>query len=179
MEPKTPHSPHHRFKCYVVSAALLDGPAFAAKYAAGDGAARLAELWTLANAEFPVDERIASDGVALEAHGDPASPVMFVMLPAPERRNEAYSIAMIPTTAAPLVFRVFTIEKAVFPPTGDPLVFVVETTAIARRNFGPPRDDASNDASRDAFVTAVLDICDGNRAPLSITASELVAPPRL
>lgn len=173
-----PRGPHHRFKWYVVSAALLDGPAFAARYATTEGLARLATLWAIANAEFPAEERIAFDGLAIEAHGDPASPVMFVMLPAPERRNEAFSITMIPTTATPLEFRVFAIEKAVFPKTGEPLVFLVETTATARRNFGPPRDDAANDASRGAFVTAVLEICNGDRAPLSTTACTLVPPPQ-
>jgi hypothetical protein len=176
MEPESPRGPHQRFKWYVVSEALLDGPAFAAKYTASDGAERLAELWELANSEFAPDERLAPAGLTLEAHGDPTSPVMFVMFPAPERRNEAYSIAMIPIVTTPLAFRVFTLEKAVFPPTNDPLVFLIETTVSARRNFGPPDDDAANDPTRGKFVTAVLEICDGKRQPLSTSAIELVDP---
>jgi len=97
MESESPRRPHHRFQLYVLSEALLDGPRFAAKYSASDGAAQLAELWNATNAEFPDAERVASEGLALEAHGGPASPVVFVMLPRPAKRTEAYSIALIPT----------------------------------------------------------------------------------
>lgn len=169
-----PRAPHQRFKWYVIGEALLDGPGFAAKYGAADGAERLRELWEAANFESPIEERLEPDGLALEVHGDP--PVVFVKPPPPQARNEAFSIALIPGVSEPVQYRAFAIEKAVFPPTGDPLVFVVETDRTRRRNFGPPSDDAANDSSRGAFVTAILDICDGKREPMGITAIGLVDP---
>src|SRR5204863_8041738 len=123
--------------------------------------------------EFP-DETIEADGLLLEVHGERTSPVVFVTLPAPARPNEAFQLALIPTTAATLAYRAFAIEKAVWPADGSPLVFVIETTATARHNFGPPSDERANDASRGAFVTAILEICDGKRKPLSSTATQLV-----
>jgi hypothetical protein len=176
MEIETPRAPHQRFKWYVIGEALLDGPGFAAKYAADDGAERLRELWDAANLEFPAGERLPAEGLALEVHGEPASPIVFVMPPPPQARNEAFSIALIPGAGAPVQYRAFAIEKAVFPQTGAPLVFVVETDRNRRRNFGPPNEAASNDSSRGAFVTAILQICDGEREPLGITAIELVDP---
>jgi hypothetical protein len=176
MELESPRAPHQRFKWYVIGEALLDGPSFAAKYAAADGAERLRELWEAANREFPADERLDADGLALEVHGDASSPIVFVMPPPPQARNEAFSIALIPGAGAPVQYRAFALEKAVFPQTGAPLVFLVETDRNRRRNFGPPNDDASNDASRDAFVTAILQICDGTREPMGVTAIELVDP---
>lgn len=176
MEPGGPRAAHQRFKWYVIGEALVDGVAFAAKYTATDGAERLRELWDAANAELPEGERLAADGLALEVHGDPASPVVFVIPPSPQARNEAHSIALIPVDSVPVQYRAFTNERAVFPKTGDPLVFVIETDRTRRRNFGPPGDGASNDASRGAFVTAILEICDGKREPLAVTAVELVDP---
>src|SRR5262245_38464749 len=125
MELETPRVPHQRFKWYVIGEALLDGPGFAAKYSAADGAERLRELWDAANLESPIDERLEADGLELEVHGDPSSPVVFVMPPPPQARNEAFSIALIPGVGEPVSYRAFAIEKAVFPPTGDPLVFVI------------------------------------------------------
>ena len=176
MEPETPRAPHQRFKWYVIAEALIDGPKFAAKYSAADGAARLRELWDAANREFPAADRLAADGLELEVHGEPASPVVFVIPPPPKVRNEAYSIALIPVASVPVQYRAFTIEKAVYPKTGAPLVFVVVTDRAKRRNFGPPSDDAANDSSRGAFVSAILEICDGKREPLGTTAIELVDP---
>ncbi len=180
-EPKSteiegPRGPHQRFKWFVVSEALLDAPAFAAKYTAEAGAGHIAELWDAANTEFPPAEWIAPVGLMFEAHGESTTPVMFVTLPAPERRNEAWSIAMLPTAAIVLELRVFTLERAVLPKTADELVFVVETTKTARRNFGPPNSELPHDRSRGAFVTAILEICDGERQPLHTTAIELVDP---
>ncbi len=174
-----PRGPHHRFKWFVVSEALLDPAGFAGKLADGAGQAYMEELWDAANAEFPAEHWIEGDGLRFEAHGEPSAPVMFVTLPKPERRNEAFTIAMIPTAATALELRVFTLEKAVLPqaPPGEQaLVFVIETTKTARRNFGPPTDDAPSDRSRGAFVTAMLEICDGKRQPLHTTAIELVDP---
>ncbi len=176
MELDTPRAAHQRFKWYVIGEALTDGAAFAAKYTAPDGAERLRELWDAANAEFPDGDRLPADGLRLEVHGEPASPVVFVIPPPPRVRNEAYSIALIPVASVPVQYRAFANEKAVFPKTGEPLVFVVETDRIRRRNFGPPSDDAANDSSRGAFVTAILEICDGKREPMTVTAIELVDP---
>jgi len=176
MEIETPRPAHQRFKWYVIGEALLDGPGFAAKYSAADGAARLRELWDAANLESPADERLGAEGLALEVHGDPSAPIVFVMPPPPQARNEAFSIALIPAAGVPVQYRAFALEKSVFPQTGTPLVFVIETDRNRRRNFGPPNEDASNDASRGAFVTAILQICDGKREPMGVTAIELLDP---
>lgn len=171
-----PRAAHQRFKWYVIGEALLDGAAFAAKYGAADGIDQLHELWAAANLELPLEERVAPEGLALEVHGDRAAPIVFVVPPPPRARNEAFSIALIPGTGTPVRYRAFAIERAVFPRTGDPLVFVVETDRNRRRNFGPPSDEAQSDASRAAFVAAILEICDGKREPLGVTGIELVDP---
>ena len=175
-ELEEPRAAHQRFKWYVIGEALLDGPSFAAKYGAPDGSERLHELWAAANLELPVEQRIPPDGLALEVHGDPTAPIVFVVLPPPRARNEAYSIALVPGTGAPVSYRAFAIERAVFPKTGEPLVFVVETDRNRRRNFGPPNDAAAADASRAAFVAAILEICDGRREPLGVIGIELIDP---
>ena len=169
-----PRRPHHRFKLLAIRDALVEPAAFAARYASADRLDQLAELWVEANIAYPAGERVDPDGLAIEVHGEPASPVIFMSLPAPEHPNEAYRLAMIPTESVPLMFRVFALEKAVFPKTGEPLVFVIEIKRNARDNYGPPDNDAPNDASRGLFVTAILEICDGKRKPLGTVKSELV-----
>jgi hypothetical protein len=169
-EVKDPRPAHHGFKWLVIQAALSDGPAFAKTYAGSNGAAKLAALWTQANAKVPAAERIPNDGLALEVHGDPASPVMFVTLPPPAANNEAFMLAFIPTDNVPVHFRVFALEKGVFPKTGAAMVYLIETTRTQRHNFGPPSNDAPDDTDRGGFVSAILEICDGKRKPLSTTA---------
>lgn len=176
MELEGPRAPHQRFKWYVIGEALLDGPAFAAKYGAADGPDRLCELWAAANLELPAAARIPPDGLELEVHGDLTRPIVFVTPPPPRARNEAFSIALIPGVVAPVRYRAFAIERAVYPETGEPLVFVVETDRHRRRNFGPPDAAAASDASRAAFVAAILDICDGKREALGVTGIELLDP---
>jgi len=172
-----PRRPHHRFKSLAISDALIDPVAFATRYAAADREKRIAELWAEANDAFPATERVEPEGLAVEVHGEPTSPVIFMMLPTPVHPNEAYTVAMIPTESVPLRFRVFALEKAVYPKTGAALVFAIEIRANARDNFGPPDVDAPNDATRGLFVTAILEICDGKRKPLGSVKSELVTRP--
>jgi len=160
---------HHQFKWRLIELALRDGAAFAKKFSAKDGATKLTALWTEVGAKLPAGDRLAPDGLELEVHGEPASPVMFITMPEPKGKNEAYILALIPTESVPLRFRVFALEKAIYPKTGDSIVFVVETTDKARSNYGPPTDDAPNDTSRGSFVTAILAICDGKRKPLAVT----------
>jgi len=176
MELDVPRAAHQRFKWYVIGEALLDGPGFAAKYGAPDGVDQLHELWAAANLELPAEERLSSEGLGLEVLGDRAAPIVFVMPPPPRARNEAFTIALIPGTGTPVRYRAFAIERAVYPRSGEPLVFVVETDRNRRRNFGPPNDEAASDASRAAFVAAILEICDGKRAPLGVTGIELIDP---
>jgi hypothetical protein len=169
-----PRRPHHKFKRLAISDALIDPVAFAARYVGRDGSKHVTALWNEANREFPADERLAADGLAIEVHGEPSSPVIFMTLPEPAHPTEAYTLAMIPTESVPLRFRVFSLEKAVYPKTGAPLVFVVEVRADARDNYGPPSTEAANDSSRGLFVAAILEICDGKRKPLGTVKSELV-----
>ena len=171
-----PRAAHQRFKWYVIGEALLDGPGFAAKYGAPDGADRLRELWDAASLDLPVPERFPPDGLALEVHGDPAAPIVFVIPPPPRARNEASSIALIPGTGTPVRYRAFALERAVSLRADEPVVFVVETDRNRRRSFGPPNEAGAGAASRAAFVAAILEICDGKREPLGVTGIELVDP---
>jgi hypothetical protein len=167
---RTPPRRHHQaFKYRVHREALADGGRFAVTFAAPDGAARLAELWDAVGAELPPEERLPADGLALTCKGEPASPVVIVTMPAPLNANEAYYHLAIPAAAEGLVFRFFALEKAVFPKTGEPLVFAVEMRRDARDNYGPPSDDRPNDPHFGLFCGAVLDICDGKRKPYATT----------
>lgn len=161
--------PHHRaFKYRVAAEALTDGAGFARAYTAADGLTRLRQAWEAAGEPLTEEERLPSDGLALRWQGDPASPIVFVTLPPPQRLAEAHCVVAVPTVAEG-VFRVFALEKAAMPRSGEPLVFAVEIRAGARDNYGPPSDDAPNDASMGLFCRAILDICEGKRKPYATT----------
>jgi hypothetical protein len=165
---------HHRFKEAIVTRALAEPARFVETCTTREG---LEAFWQeIGGALTEADRSDRRDSAGLDAKviGDLTAPVVMVTLPPPERPNEAYYLAALPTHAriidgslrlpAPGItnqhFRVFGMERSVLP-NGGLIGFVVEWTGAMRRNY-----DAPSGPSQGAFWAAILEVCSGTRPSL-------------
>ena len=125
-----------QMKYLLAQMALQNSERFFATFASGGEATTfLSELWTTMGLSLPSDQRIPATGVGVWQRPPGEGPaVMVLTLPPPAARNEAYLLAAVQPTGGPC--RVFCLERAVIPSTGQELTFVSEFAAEGRSNWG-------------------------------------------
>jgi hypothetical protein len=167
---RPPPRPHHlKFKYAVVATALRSPSELVARCEQPD---ELLALWHAIGSDL--DERLEPTGLSARNVGDAQRPVLMIMLPAPERPNEAYYLCAVPRSATidrdgslfipdpsgPLELRIFGMERSMLP-DGGLIGFVVEWTNAFRHNY-----DAPDNASPSAFWKAILEVFAGTRSPI-------------
>lgn len=168
---------HVAFKYALVQRALHRPAEFLAL--CNDGA--LKALWHELGAPLASEERCSANGLGVKLIGKAEAPVIMIMMPPPERANEAYYLCTVPAGSrvegdnlvppqgpeATACFRVFGMERSMLS-DGSTIGFVVDWTTSRRRNY-----DAPSDSSAGAFWGAITQIVAGTRRPIHTTESSL------
>ncbi|TMC11219.1 MAG: hypothetical protein E6J41_06800 [Chloroflexi bacterium] len=149
-----PRAHHYQFAHRALPAlTAAHGPRLVELARSGDLAALLARLWDDAGSRLPEGERLASAGIAGEAHGLDGWDVAVVRFPPAERLTEAHLAAIaVPAGGAPGDPRYLVLERSVpaLRPSGTVLA---EWTSREHVNYGdgPP-------AETPAFLAAVAGV---------------------
>ncbi len=129
---------HMQMKYIIAQLALQNTDRFFATFGAGGDPSYLANLWEMMGEELPADERVPSEGVALWYRGEKDAPEVIVLtLPPPAARNEAYFVGVVRIEGK---CRVFCLERALMPSSGEEFTIVSELAADGRSNWGPGGD---------------------------------------
>ena len=179
MDRPSPRKHHQDFKYAIISRALHRPKELVASCTV-EG---LTATWNAISAALSSEERIAPEGLGVKILGNAEGPVFMIMLPPPERPNEAYYLCIVPAGSqvegkqlfpprgpeGTSCFRVFGLECSMLL-DGGLIGFVVEWTASRRRNY-----DAPDDPSPGAFWEAVAQVVAGRRRPIHTSDVSLAA----
>ena len=150
---------HHIHMKYLLARMAIQNPKrFFDTFGPGGDAMYLADLWTAMAQNVPEDQRVPSAGTVAWHQPPGAGPEIIVLtLPTPAADNEAYLIAVVRSPA--IGCRVFCLERASMPSTGEAFTVVSELTRNGRFNWGPGGAPVA-----DAFAAKVSGVAADNSA---------------
>jgi hypothetical protein len=128
---------HHVQMKYVLAQLAIRDPArFFASFGPGGDAAYLSNLWAALGQSLPTEQQVSSDGAAVwhQKLGEGVE-LLVLTLPPPAARNEAYFVGAVRFSERGC--RVFCLEQAIMPSTGEEFTMLSELAANGRSNWGP------------------------------------------
>lgn len=131
-----PRQHHIQMKYLLAQMAIQNPDRFFATFGPGGDATYLPDLWAAVGQDFPTEQQVSKDGIAVRQH--PASggtEILVLVFPKPVTNNEAHFVGAVRSTDGGC--RVFCLERAVMPSTGEELTFLSELAANGRSNWGP------------------------------------------
>lgn len=139
-----PGRDHHLQMKYLLARMALENPdRFFATFGPGGDPAFLPDLWAGMGQSLPAGEQVPALGMAAWHRPAGAGPEVVVLtLPAPAASNEAYFVAAVRPAGAGC--RVFFLERATLPSTGETFTMLAELSPAGRSNWGaggPPAVD--------------------------------------
>jgi len=150
---------HTRMKYLLAQMALQDPAAFHARLGPGGDGLYLEHLWQGVGLQLAPEERVPAEGISTWHR--PAAPgiadLLVLTLPRPERRNEAFFLAM--RIAADRTCRLFCLESALDPMTQQTHTMLVEFVPRGRLNWGP-----GSTPERAAFVARIDELAQDAQA---------------
>src|SRR5262249_37108569 len=173
MDRATPRKHHQDFKYAIISRALHRPKELIASCTV-EG---LTTTWNAIGAALPSEECMPPEGLGVKILGNAEAPIFMIMLPPPERPNEAHYLCIVPAgswvegqqlfpprgPAGTSCFRVFGMERSMLL-DGGLTRFVVGLTASRPRNYGAP-----GEPSPGAFWEAVANLDPATPPPLPPT----------
>lgn len=131
-----PRQHHMQMKYLLAQMAIQNPERFFATFGPGGDASYLADLWAAVGQKLSTDQQVPSAGVAVWHRPAGDGPAVVVLtLPPPATRNEAYFVAAVRPAGGGS--RVFCLERAVMPSTGEEFTILSELAANGRSNWGP------------------------------------------
>jgi hypothetical protein len=122
---------------YLLARMAIQNPErFFATFGPSGDAAYLADLWAAIGQNLPPDQQVPSAGATVWHRPVGQGPEIVVLtLPPPAARNEAYFVAAVRPAGGGC--RVFCLERAVMPSSGEEFTILSELAANGRSNSGP------------------------------------------
>ncbi len=131
---RKPRAHHMMVKYQLVRMALQDPGRFFTTFGDGGDRQYLWKLWQAMGHKHPTEERISADGlIATQASGRSGQEIMMINFPPIASENEAYYLALMRSDG---MHRVFCLEAATDPCSGNVLTFVTEFVTHGRVNWG-------------------------------------------
>ena len=158
---------HLQMKYLLAQMAIQDPTRFFATFGPDGGEAYLQDLWTAIGEKFPEEQRAPAEGAQIWRQSSPDLAVIVLILPAPAARNEAYFVGAVQPASG--TCRVFCLERAVMPTTGEEFTMLSELAAEGRSSWGP-----GGAPTVEAFVSLIGRlVADPDARPLSFVPIRL------